>query len=77
MLSPKQFFPYDLDEPDVFPESLKEKFDIVVADPPFLNEVCLIVELLSRQNIESERIGRSRIRNFRRRCAKSSSRKES
>ncbi|KAF8907646.1 putative N6-adenine methyltransferase-domain-containing protein, partial [Gymnopilus junonius] len=39
VLSPKQFVPYDLDEPDVFPDSLKENFDIVVVDPPFLNEV--------------------------------------
>jgi len=39
VLSPKQFVPYDLDEPDDFPESLKESFEIVVVDPPFLNEV--------------------------------------
>jgi len=39
VLSPKQFIPYDIDEPDDFPESLRAKVDIVVVDPPFLNEV--------------------------------------
>ncbi|KIM39081.1 hypothetical protein M413DRAFT_75189 [Hebeloma cylindrosporum] len=39
ILSPKQFIPYDIDEPDVFPESLRGKVEIAVADPPFLNEV--------------------------------------
>ncbi|PPQ69233.1 hypothetical protein CVT25_006950 [Psilocybe cyanescens] len=39
VLSPKKFVPYDIDDPDVFPESLKEKVDIAVVDPPFLNEV--------------------------------------
>ena len=39
VLSPKQFVPYDLDEPDVFPESLKGSVEIAVVDPPFLNEV--------------------------------------
>ncbi|KAF9042156.1 putative N6-adenine methyltransferase-domain-containing protein [Panaeolus papilionaceus] len=38
VLSPTQFVRYDLNEPDVFPESLRESFDIVVADPPYLNE---------------------------------------
>ncbi|CAA7267726.1 unnamed protein product [Cyclocybe aegerita] len=39
VLSPSQFVPYDLNEPDVFPEVLKESFDLVVVDPPYLNEV--------------------------------------
>jgi hypothetical protein len=39
VLSPKQFIPYDLDEPDVFPESLKGSVELAVVDPPFLNEV--------------------------------------
>ena len=39
VLSPKQFVPYDLDEPDIFPESLKGSIEIAVVDPPFLNEV--------------------------------------
>ena len=39
ILSPKQFIPYDLDEPDIFPESLKASVEIAVVDPPFLNEV--------------------------------------
>jgi len=38
-LSPKQFVPYDLDEPDIFPESLKGSVELAVVDPPFLNEV--------------------------------------
>lgn len=39
VLSPKQFIPYDLDEPDIFPESLKGSVEFAVVDPPFLNEV--------------------------------------
>jgi len=39
VLSPKQFIPYDLDEPDIFPESLKGSVELAVVDPPFLNEV--------------------------------------
>ena len=39
VLSPKQFIPYDLDEPDIFPESLKSSIELAVVDPPFLNEV--------------------------------------
>jgi len=39
VLSPRQFVPYDLDEPDDFPEALKEIFDVAVVDPPFLNEI--------------------------------------
>ena len=39
VLSPKQFVPYDLDEPDIFPESLKGSVELAVVDPPFLNEV--------------------------------------
>ncbi|PPQ63544.1 hypothetical protein CVT24_004774 [Panaeolus cyanescens] len=38
VLSPQQFVHYDLNEPDVFPEDLRESFDIIVADPPYLNE---------------------------------------
>ena len=41
VLSPKQFVPYDLDEPDTFPESLKGSVELAVVDPPFLNEVNL------------------------------------
>ena len=39
VLSPKQFIAYDLDEPDIFPESLKGSVELAVVDPPFLNEV--------------------------------------
>jgi len=46
ILSPRQFFPYDMNEPEVFPEELKGKVDIAVIDPPFLNEVCPIRYLL-------------------------------
>ncbi|KAF5328489.1 hypothetical protein D9611_014542 [Ephemerocybe angulata] len=38
-LSPRQFVPYDLDSPDDFPKKFQGFFDIVVVDPPFLNEV--------------------------------------
>lgn len=39
VLSPKQFVPYDVDEPDIFPKSLKGSVELAVVDPPFLNEV--------------------------------------
>ncbi|KAF8641533.1 hypothetical protein AX16_009910 [Volvariella volvacea WC 439] len=38
VLSPKAYFPYDMDEPDIIPEDLKGKVDIAIVDPPFLNE---------------------------------------
>ncbi|KAF9466958.1 putative N6-adenine methyltransferase-domain-containing protein [Collybia nuda] len=38
VLAPKKFIPYDLDEPDDFPEVLRGSVDVVVVDPPFLNE---------------------------------------
>jgi hypothetical protein len=40
VLSPRQFIPYDIDEPEDVPEYLNGTVEIVVADPPFLNEVC-------------------------------------
>ncbi|KAG6876862.1 hypothetical protein C0992_011535 [Termitomyces sp. T32_za158] len=39
VLAPTKFVHYDLDEPDNFPENLRGAMDIVVADPPFLNEI--------------------------------------
>ncbi|KAF8179117.1 putative N6-adenine methyltransferase-domain-containing protein [Pholiota molesta] len=39
VLSPRQFIPYDIDEPEDVPECLNGTVEIVVADPPFLNEV--------------------------------------
>lgn len=44
VLSPKQFIPYDIDEPEDVPESLLGKVEIAVADPPFLNEVRLFLK---------------------------------
>ena len=41
VLAPKQYIPYNLDTPDDFPSRFKDYFDIVVVDPPFLNEVSL------------------------------------
>ncbi|KAG5651765.1 hypothetical protein H0H81_007547 [Sphagnurus paluster] len=38
VLAPNKFIHYDLNEPDVFPENLRESFDVIVIDPPFLNE---------------------------------------
>ncbi|KAF8060845.1 putative N6-adenine methyltransferase-domain-containing protein [Lyophyllum atratum] len=38
ILAPSKVIRYDLDEPDVFPENLRGAFDVVVVDPPFLNE---------------------------------------
>ncbi|KAJ3572312.1 hypothetical protein NP233_g3155 [Leucocoprinus birnbaumii] len=39
VLAPRQYIPYDLNEPDNFPAELKGYFDLVIVDPPFLNEV--------------------------------------
>ncbi|KAK7034752.1 Protein-lysine N-methyltransferase efm5 [Paramarasmius palmivorus] len=40
VLDPKRFVSYDLDEPeDGIPDGIKEKMDIVVVDPPYLNEL--------------------------------------
>ncbi|THV01279.1 hypothetical protein K435DRAFT_655583, partial [Dendrothele bispora CBS 962.96] len=39
VLAPKLFIPYNLDEPDEFPDYLREKVDLAVVDPPFLNEI--------------------------------------
>ena len=36
-LAPSQFIPYDINHPDKVPEQLIHSFDIIVADPPFLN----------------------------------------
>ena len=41
VLAPKLFVPYDINEPDDFPDSLKCSVDIAVVDPPYLNEVCI------------------------------------
>lgn len=38
VLAPSKVIHYDLDEPDVFPEDLRRDVDVVVVDPPFLNE---------------------------------------
>ncbi|KAJ7159467.1 putative N6-adenine methyltransferase-domain-containing protein [Mycena filopes] len=38
VLSPRQYVPYDMEEPTRLPADLTESFDIVVVDPPFLNE---------------------------------------
>ena len=37
----EDFVFYDFNEPLKLPETLKNSFDIVVADPPFLSEECL------------------------------------
>jgi len=39
VLSPDQFVRYDIDEPNSIPAALLSNVDVVVADPPFLNEV--------------------------------------
>ncbi|KAH0580940.1 hypothetical protein H2248_012094 [Termitomyces sp. 'cryptogamus'] len=39
VLAPTKFIHYDLDEPDIIPEDLHGAMDVVVADPPFLNEI--------------------------------------
>ncbi|RDB21234.1 Protein-lysine N-methyltransferase EFM5 [Hypsizygus marmoreus] len=38
VLAPHKFVHYDLNEPDTFPESLRGTVDLVIIDPPFLNE---------------------------------------
>jgi hypothetical protein len=39
VLAPAHYVPYDMNEPDNFPGELKNSFDLIVVDPPFLNEV--------------------------------------
>ncbi|KJA13626.1 hypothetical protein HYPSUDRAFT_195691, partial [Hypholoma sublateritium FD-334 SS-4] len=39
VLAPRQFVPYDIDEPADVPAALHGAVEIAVADPPFLNEV--------------------------------------
>jgi EEF1A lysine methyltransferase 1 len=50
VLAPEQYVYYDLDEPEVFPESLKGTVDLAIIDPPFLNEesYCFTMNLLSQ-----------------------------
>jgi hypothetical protein len=43
VLAPSQYIPYDLNEPDNFPKGLRQSFDLAVVDPPFLNEVCVVI----------------------------------
>ncbi|CAI4224707.1 unnamed protein product [Auanema sp. JU1783] len=50
---PDEFVFYDYKQPATFPPELKEYFDVVVVDPPFLSDECLVktaqtVRLLSR-----------------------------
>lgn len=42
-ISPQQFFHYDFKEPDTIPESLKGEIELAIVDPPFLNEVWLLL----------------------------------
>ena len=39
VLAPRQYVPYDMEEPTVFPAYLSGSVDVAVVDPPFLNEV--------------------------------------
>lgn len=47
VLTPKHYIHYDLDEPEVYPSSLKGAVDVAVVDPPFLNEVWLSSKLIA------------------------------
>ncbi|BGP51308.1 Protein-lysine N-methyltransferase efm5 [Rhodotorula kratochvilovae] len=38
LVAGERFVKYDLEDPDIFPEALRGKVDIAIADPPFLNE---------------------------------------
>jgi hypothetical protein len=39
VLAQRKYIFYDLEEPDGFPEELRENVDVAIVDPPFLNEV--------------------------------------
>lgn len=41
LIAGDNFVNHDLDEPEVFPEELRGKFDLAICDPPFLNKVSL------------------------------------
>ncbi|EFO86915.1 hypothetical protein CRE_04640 [Caenorhabditis remanei] len=55
MKFPSEFVLYDYNQPTELPASLLGKFDVIVADPPFLAAECLIktahsIRLLGREN---------------------------
>ena len=52
VLSPRQFVPYDIDEPEDVPAALNGAIEIVVADPPFLNEVRRSTYTLSNGTVD-------------------------
>ncbi|VDK52964.1 unnamed protein product [Cylicostephanus goldi] len=52
---PLEYVPYDYRHPLAIPEELKGVFDVIIADPPFLADECLVktaqtVRLLARPN---------------------------
>ncbi|GAA5825704.1 hypothetical protein JCM3770_004453 [Rhodotorula araucariae] len=53
-----RFVKYDLEEPDAFPEALRGKVDIAIADPPFLNETTNRYFLQTLQSLLTPRTGK-------------------
>ena len=52
----KDFMFYDYNEPLKLASELKEQFDIVIADPPFLSEECLSKMALSMTYLSKKKI---------------------
>lgn len=50
------FIYYDYNEPLNFPSQLKENYDLVIADPPFLSEECFTKTVSTIQSLAKEKI---------------------
>lgn len=52
----EDFIFYDYKEPLKFPENLKNSFDIVIADPPFLSDECLCKTAVSIKYLTKDKV---------------------
>lgn len=52
----EDFIPYDYNSPLELPLELKQAFDIVVADPPFLSEECLTKTAITVRYMAKEKV---------------------
>lgn len=50
------FISYDYNEPMKFDEELLNSFDLVVVDPPFLSEECLIKSLQTTKSLTRKHV---------------------
>lgn len=52
----EDFVFYDYKEPLKFPEGMKNSFDVVIADPPFLSDECLCNTAVSIKYLGKDKI---------------------